>query len=243
MAAIVTLTPGIFGFLIWELKENWRLFAANRPKNLRPVLIGSHGETLLRLLRPGFHSGTIPKRFAKLRRAERKALRSGDPGLVHKHREVLHHTEVDLHRYVEREFIAWFVADRGWTYSRPHVGEIHLATNDASVEVEMPGAVAGPLVMAFQLVDGRTHLKLSGKVCSEGFSQSARKIFSLAIINVLKTGGVEVFNCASGETAADGTSPPREIGPWAMPWPEWVATWESNRDVPDKTPWNRLCAI
>src|SRR5208337_2478592 len=29
---IVTGTPGIFGFLIWELKENWRLFAANRPK-------------------------------------------------------------------------------------------------------------------------------------------------------------------------------------------------------------------
>ena len=32
-AAIVTLTPGIFGYLIWELKENWRLFAANRSQD------------------------------------------------------------------------------------------------------------------------------------------------------------------------------------------------------------------
>ncbi len=77
---IGTAAPGIVGFLIWEFKENWRLFAANRPKNLQPAVIGAHGETMLRLLRPGIHSGTIPKRFAKLRRAERKALCGGDLG-------------------------------------------------------------------------------------------------------------------------------------------------------------------
>ena len=65
--------PGIFGFLVWEFRENWRLYAANRPKGLRPVPLGPHGETMPRLLRPGFHSGTLPKRFAKLRRAERRA--------------------------------------------------------------------------------------------------------------------------------------------------------------------------
>ena len=64
--------PGIFGFLVWELKENWRLYAANRRPKLSPVRIGSHGENMGRLLRPGFHSGTLPKRFAKLRRAERR---------------------------------------------------------------------------------------------------------------------------------------------------------------------------
>ena len=64
--------PGIFGFLVWELKENWRLYRANRAPDLKPVVIGSHGETMLRLLRPGFHSGTVPKLYAKLRRAQRK---------------------------------------------------------------------------------------------------------------------------------------------------------------------------
>ena len=63
------LLPGVFGFLIWELKENWKLYEANRSRNLRPVPIGHHGESLARLLRPGFHSGTIPKLFDHLRRA------------------------------------------------------------------------------------------------------------------------------------------------------------------------------
>ena len=27
----IWLIPGVFGFLVWELKENWRLYAANRP--------------------------------------------------------------------------------------------------------------------------------------------------------------------------------------------------------------------
>src|SRR5208282_370442 len=69
---IITGIPGIFGFAAWELKENWRLYRANRPDNLGPQGIGSHGETMLRLLRPGFHSGTVPKLYRKLRRAERR---------------------------------------------------------------------------------------------------------------------------------------------------------------------------
>ncbi len=67
------LFPGMFGFLVWELKENWRLYAANRPKDLQPVAIGHHGETMIQFLRPGFRSGTIPKLYAKLRKASRKA--------------------------------------------------------------------------------------------------------------------------------------------------------------------------
>ena len=71
-ASIVWLIPGIFGFLVWELRSNWRLYLANRPETLRPVIVGDHGESMLRLLKPGFHSGTIPKLFAKIRRAVRK---------------------------------------------------------------------------------------------------------------------------------------------------------------------------
>ena len=130
-AAIVMLTPGIFGYLIWELKENWRLFAANRSKTLDPVLVGSHGETLPRLLRPGFHSGTIPKRFAKLRRAERKAAcRGGDPrrgpqapriAAPRRNRLAPLH-RAGVHRLVRRK--------PRLAAPRPQVEEIRLATND-----------------------------------------------------------------------------------------------------------------
>ena len=104
--------PGFFGFLVWELKENWRLFAANRPRGLQPVPVGQHGETLPRLLRPGFHSGTVPKRFAKLRRAARHALADGDSAALRKHREALGHVERDVRRYVQRELVALVVEVR-----------------------------------------------------------------------------------------------------------------------------------
>ena len=68
--AIISGIPGFFGFMVWELMENWRLYAANRPCRLVPIRIGSHGETFLSLFRPGFHSGSIAKIFRKLRHAQ-----------------------------------------------------------------------------------------------------------------------------------------------------------------------------
>ena len=70
--------PGVVGFLVWELKENWRLYKANRPRTLQPAAVGHHGETVVRLLRYGFHSGTISKLYSRLRRADRKALWTGN---------------------------------------------------------------------------------------------------------------------------------------------------------------------
>jgi hypothetical protein len=242
---IVTLTPGIFGFLVWELKENWRLFAANRSKTLDPVLVGSHGEPLPRLLRPGLHSGTIPKRFAKLRRAERKAIAAGrDPRAVRKHLEVLHHIEGDLRRYIEREFVAWFSESRGWYLLRPSVERIHLATNSMIIDVRLPGAVDGLMAMVFKFIDGQTHLALAGKICSANLPNDARKTLRNALINVLKTGGVEVLDCWSDEKPPVGdTTGPVEICNWAMPWPEWVSAWETSGAMRDKAPWDQLPVI
>jgi len=62
--------PGFFGFMVWELKENWRLYAANRPNRLGRLRIGSHGESFLSLFSPGFHSGTLAKAYRRLRHAK-----------------------------------------------------------------------------------------------------------------------------------------------------------------------------
>src|SRR5262249_47735586 len=102
--------PGIFGFIVWELKENWKLYRANRSGTLGPVLVGSHGETVLRLLRPGFHSGTVPKIRRRLRRAERRG--GGAP--AHKQHEALHHVEEGVRHFVEREFIHLLVLSKSW---------------------------------------------------------------------------------------------------------------------------------
>ena len=91
--AIGFCIPGIFGFLVWELKENWKMYRANQSPTLDAEMVGSHGETVLRLLRPGFHSGTLPKLYAKLRRAKGRKLR--------KQKEALHDVAECVRHFVE----------------------------------------------------------------------------------------------------------------------------------------------
>ena len=123
------------------------------------------------------------------------------------------------------------------------MSEIRLATNNAAVEVVLPAVAEGPIVIAFQLVDGRTVLQLSGKMYMRSLSDPAGKIFRAAIVNVLKTGGVDVLHCSCKDsaTAAGENSPQLEIDSLVVSWAEWVATWETGRDVRDNPPWDRLC--
>jgi hypothetical protein len=97
----ILLLPGLAGFLVWELKENRRIYAANHagaPRvgddpvrieavrrsdlpsaPIEPAVIGSHGETMRGMLRRGFHSGTLPKAFDRLRRVLREEIRDEVP--------------------------------------------------------------------------------------------------------------------------------------------------------------------
>ena len=135
----VFLLPGVFGFLVWELKENWRLYAANRPPTLRPVAFGHHGETMSRLLRRGFHSGTIPKLFARLRKAERRAERGRGEGPAEKRIEQIHHVAEAIHQCVDRGFVYVLEECRAAGTFRPTVGEVECATNRVVVELRGAG--------------------------------------------------------------------------------------------------------
>ncbi|MBL8740285.1 MAG: hypothetical protein JNK04_04295, partial [Myxococcales bacterium] len=109
-APTIFVLPGFFGFLVWELKENWRLYRMNRKKSLHPAVIGSHGETMVQFMKPGLHSGTIPKVYAKLRRASRKLDRS-----ALKHTEALRAVEGSIRKFIERELIFLLSESPAWT--------------------------------------------------------------------------------------------------------------------------------
>jgi len=126
--------PGIFGFIAWELKSNWRLFEANRPTTLRPVLVGSHGETIPRLLRPGFHSGTVPKLFRKLRRAARHV----QVVAVHKRAEALHHVEKEIRYFIDREFVNLLLQSRRWGGQALALAAVHLGCQRIRLEFDSP---------------------------------------------------------------------------------------------------------
>jgi hypothetical protein len=123
---------------VWEFKENWRLYRANRPRDLRPEVIGHHGETMLRLLKPGFHSGTLPKLYAKLRRAERRAHRGGTWKSARRLRETLHHVEESIHHFAAREFIAFLTASKGWKAGPINLARVEAGSNRVRLKLACP---------------------------------------------------------------------------------------------------------
>ncbi|MDD4267887.1 MAG: hypothetical protein PHN77_06660 [Thermoguttaceae bacterium] len=138
-ATIIALIPGACGFLVWELRENWRLYQANRPKKPHPTPVGSHGETVGRLLRPGFHSGTIPKRYARLRRAAGNASTTGKWEAVRNHLLAIRDIELSLRRYVERELIATLRRSAAWDTPPLAVRAVSAHTNRIVVHLVADG--------------------------------------------------------------------------------------------------------
>jgi hypothetical protein len=191
---IVFWVPGMFGFLVWELKENWRLYAANRPDRLGPVRIGSHGETMPRLLKRGLHSGTLPKRFAKLRRAERKARIGGNWKAVRKHLLVLHHVERDVRRYVEREFVELLAGSDGWRQVPLRVDEVRLGPGLIRVSLASPGIGTAPLSIAFEVRSGWLLAGVVRPGWTARLDSATRDVLARAVLGLYKTAGADLVH-------------------------------------------------
>ncbi len=146
--------PGIFGFLVWELKENWRLYQANRQSSLEPVPVGSHGETVARLLRPGFHSGTLPKLFRRLRRLEHQEASFRRFSSRRAGGDQLEHVEKAIRSFAERELISLLNCCRVWKDAGLQCGHVHAASNSFYVELECSGLGTIPVRLLFQEQSG-----------------------------------------------------------------------------------------
>src|SRR5205814_535405 len=146
--------PDVFGFLVWEMKENWRLYRANRGKSLRSVIVGTHGETVRALLQPGFHSGTIPKLYAKLRGAERRAYKTRNWHPARSYQEQLKEVAGAMSRFISREMLALLQQSRSWEDQPITVGTIHLTINRIRFELAHGAYPAQPVEIELKLRDG-----------------------------------------------------------------------------------------
>jgi hypothetical protein len=189
---IQMLLPGVFGFLIWELKENWKLYQANRPKHLKPVPIGHHGETMARLLRPGFHSGTIPKLFDHLRRAGRKAHESGRMRKIHKDREALRHVEHAVRHFVDREFLALLAESPTLRELGVELGQVALATNRVRVEFLSASRTGSACEVLFEEQSGWIVASVSESGWLDDLEGQTRLAFSSALSGLYKKASVNL---------------------------------------------------
>jgi hypothetical protein len=186
------LIPGIFGFLVWELKENWRLYEANRPKTLQPIMIGHHGETMGRLLKPGFHSGTVPKIFAKLRRAERRALRTGQGKFARKQIAKLHEVEEAIRHFVDRNFLTILLQSRSLGATPFAIGAVVPGAKRFLIEVIQPGRPGPGLWLSFEEHSGWLVAGILDPGWLPRLSATEREAFECALTGLYKMAGVEL---------------------------------------------------
>jgi hypothetical protein len=152
--ATVWLLPDAFGFLVWEMKNNWALYRANRPATLRPVALGTHGETVRRLLQPGFHSGTVPKLYTRLRAAERRAYLTGSWRPARTCRQHLDEVSEAVRRFVERELLALLQQSAAWRTQPLAVGRVALATNRITIDLAHAEHPAAPFSLELKVRAG-----------------------------------------------------------------------------------------
>ncbi len=198
VTSVIWAIPGVFGFLFWELRGNWRLYAANRPKTLKPAIIGHHGERLSRLLRWGFHSGTIPKLFAKLRRAQRRAIATGNKTAAHKCHHALEHVELAMRRFVQRELIGLLAQVPGWKSPLPQVKRVQLSNHRVRIDLACDTADPNsshyqPLQIIFQLEGGWLVADIAERGWAERLSDGQAQILATALRGFFKAAGVDIL--------------------------------------------------
>jgi hypothetical protein len=226
---VSTCIPGVFGFLAWELKENWRLYAANRAATLRPVQVGPHGETIRRLLLPGFHSGTIPKLFAKLRRGLGSARGSARrrAGLAEHH---LHGLEVEVGEFIEHECLGLVRRAAGFEATALRVADVSLAVNRIEVAVAADDIGSDPLVLTFSRRNGEIVSEVGAAGWLAALDEPRRAAVRLAIAGLHRLAGADRASAAytvaedrpAPAAGSDGLAP---VDPF--PWAEWRDAWDA----------------
>jgi hypothetical protein len=188
----IWLLPDACTFLFWEMRENWRLYRANRPTAIRPVPVGEHGESIEGLLHWGFHSGTVPKLFARLRAAERTAAQTDNWRDARTYRAALRGVEESVRRFVTRDFTEVLNSpESAWGEPRLRVGEVILGTNRIRLEILAADGAASAWLewedRASWLVSGWS---APGFLCKLSVEQA--RVFENALAYLYKRAGVEV---------------------------------------------------
>jgi hypothetical protein len=213
VVATLWLLPDAFGFLFWEMKENWRLYRANRAKFLGPVNVGPRGETMLHLLKPGFHTGTLPKLYAQWRYAGRQAYETGAWRAARACREALAELEDSIRRFVERDVLVLLHQSPHWGKRPLRVGEIALANNVIRIALRHAACPDKALALAITEREGL----LTASVEETGWLDDLQPKEMTALARALEG----LYNLAGVNWIADRSAPPEPIR-----WKDWVSAWQ-----------------
>src|SRR5262249_19593731 len=154
--------------------------------------IGSHGETVRGLLQPGFHSGTVPRLYARLRKAERDAARTGRWHTARSYRHELDEVAHTVQRFVARELVDLLRQSTSWRGVPLAMGAVRLALHRMSFELTHAEHPARPVEVALErrgpwLVAG---LPQTGWL--DQLSPEQLRAFTTALAGLYKLSGIDL---------------------------------------------------
>ena len=198
----IFLMPNVFGFLFWEFRENRGLYEANRPGRPRPAPAGPSGEDMRALMEPGWHGGTLPRIFSRLRRAGRPAAEGGDRARERQALKQLEDVRESVVHFLRRNLIDPLAVSPGWMeaapgqWSRPlEVREVTLSTHRVRgflAPAEAPEGAPPALVLTFEFRGGCLWANVRAGQWLHDLPPERREGVALAVAWCLCAGGVQL---------------------------------------------------
>jgi hypothetical protein len=165
------------------------------------------------LLRPGFHSGTVPWLYKKLRAALRRAERTGRPPRVGKMTQGLADVAHAVENFARRELVPLLRSAESWDGLTPRVAGVRVAVQTISLELAVPELGGPPLRLAFDHRDGQIVSRVAEPGWLDRLTAAQRDVFDVAL---------------GGFTALGSAGPPGAVERAGshLDWPRWVQFWE-----------------
>jgi hypothetical protein len=144
------------------------------------------------LLRPGFHSGRIPKLFARLRRADRRAHATGIWRKARKFHEKLREAREDVQRFVDRTLIAILETSPAWQGWHLRAEGVHMGLTSLRLPVYIDKLGSEPLVITLEEKAGWLVAQLERPAWFEQLSLEQTHAWTAALTGFYAMSGVDL---------------------------------------------------
>ena len=199
---VIACIPGIFGFVVWELRANWRLYDATRAPFLEPAILGHHGETARRYLRPGFHSGTVPKLYRPWRRAWARARLENRPTPATPYPERLAEIAATVRHWADAELVARLNRTAAWHPDPLSLASVSVGVRSFRLLLHRAKEAHDPVRIVLWL---RAENVVMAVRCPDWLAGQRREAFDRAVEGLAAAAGVPGARVA---------------------WSDWVTFWE-----------------
>jgi hypothetical protein len=134
----------------------------------------------------------LPKLYARLRRADRRAYWTGNWKASRKYREAIHHVEQAVCNFVERELLALLSASRRFAGRELSIGRLKAGAGSVRFELQSAEHVA-PLAIALEEQSGWLVARVIEPGWSAALEVGAQQALADALTGFYKISGVDLI--------------------------------------------------